>query len=168
VKSFQGRLATAKEINTSLFFKCLADISGGIYLFVDHFLLFDKIKSIQLKPEYSAKLDFLGNILWMLETVSTLLYQIIDLGELNKTHFKVKKQLSAMEDKFSDEYRNTFILDDKLTVDHFKKSIDIARCIADLPVLVHFLTSDKVVSNTACGFFGTISSSIAVYQKFYK
>ena len=62
------------------------------------------------------------------------------------------------------EYKTIYILNYKLNIKHLKKSIDIIRCLADIPVLVlvHFLTSEKVISKTSCGFFGVISSSIAV------
>jgi hypothetical protein len=88
--------STCLNLSTSL--KCFAHISGGFYLFIDHFILFLKIKSIQLNSEIAKKIDFFGNILWMIQTISTIFYQVIDLGELNKEHFVVYKKLLSVSD----------------------------------------------------------------------
>jgi hypothetical protein len=65
---------------------------------VDHFILFYKIKSIQLNPEIAKKVEFFGNILWMNQIISTIFYQVIDLGELNKKHSVVNKKLCSVSD----------------------------------------------------------------------
>lgn len=43
------------------------------------------------------------------------------------------------------------------------KLLSIVRCLADMPTSVHFMGTGRINGQTA-GFFGTISSVIALYN----
>lgn len=50
-----------------------------------------------------------------------------------------------------------------LYINHFKIMLNICRNAADIPVIFHFLGSEKFGPKTA-GLLGTVSSSISLYN----
>ena len=59
--------------------------------------------------------------------------------------------------------RDSYLHLKNLEMQAFLKFLNIMRSGVDIPVIFHFMGSEKISSKMA-GFFGTISSSISLYN----
>jgi len=145
--------------------KNLSDVALSLYFLLDHVGLLNKVKAINVKPETIKAFDKLANLAWLTENFSSLTFQLIDIYKIHENIIKVKANIKSITDTNSEAYLNYNSALDKMREEYGKKYLDILRCITDIPVLIHFLTSDKVIPTWMCGFFGILSSWVGCQQK---
>lgn len=136
-------LQKMKGLDASLLFRIIGDFGNSLYMLSDHILLLNKIGAYKFSKEFMGKVDVLSNLLWGVECVCNLIYDIVDYLR-NITELKnINQSLGKIENRKSEgkffiyliiEYINLLKKKAQIFVDQNKKLIDIARCISDLPV----------------------------------
>ena len=91
-----------KGFDASLIFKMLANTGNSLYMLSDHILLINKVGGYKFSPEFIAKTDIISNLLWAVECISNLIYDIVDYLR-NITELKnLNQSLKKIENKQSE------------------------------------------------------------------
>ena len=87
-----------KKINgfdPSLLFRIFSDFGNSLYMLSDHFLLLNRIGGYKFSTGFISKMDIISNLLWGVECVCNLIYDIIDylrnINELKNLNQSLKK-----------------------------------------------------------------------------
>ena len=74
-----------------------ADIALSFYFLLDHVLLLDKIKAYKFSQGTVSIVEYVSNFFWMIETLSTLTYQILEIYALNEEIIIGKIELKRID-----------------------------------------------------------------------
>ena len=90
-----NNLQKLKGFDASLLFRITADIGNSLYMLSDHILLLNRIGAYKFNPNFINKVDVISNLLWGVECVSNLIYDIVDylrtISELKNLNQNLKK-----------------------------------------------------------------------------
>ena len=137
-----------KGFDLSLFFKIIANVGNSLYMLSDHILLLNKIGAYKFNLVSIDKVGVISDSLWGVECVSNIIYDIVDylkniteIKSLNQSLKKIKNKQSEGKFKLFTylEYINLLKKKAQIIFEQHKKIIDLARCIADLPVRFYII-----------------------------
>lgn len=95
------RKLQTQGFDLSILFRITGDFGNSLYMLSDHILLLNKIGAYKFAPDFMNKVDIISNLLWAVECISNLIYDIIDylrnisvLKNLNQSLKKIENKQS--------------------------------------------------------------------------
>ena len=92
------RIKDKNRFQANNILKNAADIALTLYFLFDHILLFNRIKAFEFSQSTVMIADFLSNFSWLIETISTLSYQIIEIYVINEELLSSKSKMKKISD----------------------------------------------------------------------
>ena len=77
--------------------KNLSDIGLSLYFLFDHVLLINKINAYKFSQSTLNLADFLATFSWLIDTFSTLFYQILEISAINQQISKAKLEIKNID-----------------------------------------------------------------------
>ena len=137
MKGAFDRIKNAKKITLILIFRVISSISESLYFLTDHVLLLNKIKAIQdINPALLGFCNYYGDVLWLLETVTAMIADSLELIEINKlislksTTQPLNPSNNLLQSLSESEQFENFKLEKG------RRFTNFLRCFFDLPVLL--------------------------------
>ncbi|CDW88073.1 peroxisomal biogenesis factor 11 [Stylonychia lemnae] len=177
IKGIIDRIAEHQKKPVRMFlWRILSDLFLILYFLTDHPLYFQRVGLVKMEKDLVSKIDYYNNVAWFINASLDIICDLVDLmaiqkeikilvSQINSSY--ILKQRATQKSKV-DSSDQSAVSDYKskmknLQMQHFLKLLSIIRSSVDIPVIFHFMGSEKVSSQLA-GFFGTISSSISLYN----
>jgi hypothetical protein len=138
MKAINDRIKGAKFLTPQIILKTLEQINLGIFFILDHILLLNKIGAMAFKPSFIKNVAWYSDFCWGGETVCCLLSDLVDYSAQKESLKALSNGLKKIENKESIEYKE---ISNRLRAAKFertKTTLDIFRCLSDLPVLHNF------------------------------
>eukprot|EP00347_Sterkiella_histriomuscorum_P006108 403354038 len=157
IKTIIDRFAEHQKKPVRMFWlRTINDISLILYFLTDHPMYFQKVGLVKMEKDLVNQIDYINNLTWL---VNAVLDVVCDLSDFMHMQNEIKV-LKKSGDPSNAEVR---IQIKQLQANSFIKLLSVIRASADIPVIFHFMGSDKIGSSFA-GFLGTISSSVSLYN----